>query len=418
MHSLYPWIGCLMARPATGTLVEPKGDRKSWGIRFTAAGKRRFVSLGRPEDGWTQTKAEEALADELAAVRLGVWKPREAPKPVAAVSPAGDTESFHEFSEVWFEQRSAEWKPNTTAFYKSLLECHVLPAFGESPLSAITAESIDRYAVAKQREGKLSNNSINSTLECISMILELAVDWERIPANVAKGKKRRLKGEPRRRLHVEPEQLPSLLEACKLEFRPLVATMALAGLRISEAVALTWDDVNLASGVIRVRDSKTAAGIREVDMPLALADELRALKARTNVPLPGNRIFRTVGGRKPMTKRNASDRIKRAIRVANERLSKLGISPIDPGVSAHSLRRLYASLRFGAGDDVVYVSEQIGHESAEFSMRVYAKAIRRRDKLSGDHLREFDKAIELARIGTKADEALGEPAADRIREPF
>jgi hypothetical protein len=67
-----------------------------------------------------------------------------------------------------------------------------------------TPESVDRYARAKQAEGSLSNNSVNKTLSTLSAILELAVDWERIPRNPAKGKRRRLRGEPRKRLHLEP----------------------------------------------------------------------------------------------------------------------------------------------------------------------------------------------------------------------
>jgi hypothetical protein len=86
--------------------------------------------------------------------------------------------------------------------------------FGPLALSAITVESVDRYARAKQREGKLSNNSINKTLNTLSMILDAALDYERIPRNPAKGKKRRLRGEARSRPVVYPEQLLSLLDAC------------------------------------------------------------------------------------------------------------------------------------------------------------------------------------------------------------
>ncbi len=43
-----------MARKATGSMVEPGGKQRSWALRFRAYGKRRFVSLGRPEDGWSR----------------------------------------------------------------------------------------------------------------------------------------------------------------------------------------------------------------------------------------------------------------------------------------------------------------------------------------------------------------------------
>ena len=52
-------------------------------------------------------------------------------------------------------------------------------------------------------------------------------------------------------------------------------------------------------------------------------------------------------------------------------------------MTPHSLRRLYASLRFALGDDPVYVADQLGHTERGFSMKVYASAVRRRERLIG-----------------------------------
>lgn len=50
--------------------------------------------------------------------------------------------------------------------------------------------------------------------------------------------------------------------------RPVIATLIGGGMRVSEAVALDWSDVNLATGTLRVGKAKTDAGsYREVDMP-------------------------------------------------------------------------------------------------------------------------------------------------------
>jgi integrase len=102
---------------------------------------------------------------------------------------------------------------------------------------------------------------------------------------------------------------------------------------------------------------------------------------------------------------NVERRLKTAIRRANQRLEELGIRPIDGAVTPHSLRRLYASLRFALGDDPVYVAAQLGHTEPGFSMKVYASAVRRRERLVGAALREFDAALEWAAMGS------GEPAS-------
>lgn len=398
-----------MARPATGSVVEPKGARKSWGLRFRVSGKREFLTLGRPEDGWNRRKADEALKDVLAEVQLGTYEP---PRAKAAIEvPDQAEETFHAFAEGWYADHVGDWRPSTERHFKWCLQNHLLGWFGEMRLSAITIEDVDRYARAKQREGSLSNNTINKTLVNLGSILGTALEYGRIPTNPAAGQKRRLRGEPKKRLHVEPEQLMALLRACHGAFRPLVATLAGAGLRISEATALRWADINLAAGTVRVRQSKTAAGIRVVDMPIGLADDLRAWKARTQFDGPKDYVFRSQRTGGPQTTRNAQRRIKVAVRKANETLADLGIDPISEGVSPHSLRRTFASVRFAAGDDPVYVAEQGGWEDPAMPLRVYAKSIRRRSKLSGAHLKAFDEAIEWAHLGTKAPSAQGANAA-------
>ena len=49
-----------------------------------------------------------------------------------------------------------------------------------------------------------------------------------------------------------------------------------------------------------------------------------------------------------------------------------------------------AGLRCAAGDDVAYTSAQIGHTDARFALRVYTQATKRRERLSGAHLRAYE----------------------------
>ena len=69
-------------------------------------------------------------------------------------------------------------------------------------------------------------------------------------------------------------------------------------------------------------------------------------------------------------------------------------------ITFHSLRRTYASLRCACGDDVAYTSSQLGHEDARFTLKIYAQATKRRERLSGAHRKAYDRAIEWAQMGT------------------
>jgi integrase len=388
-----------MARPATGSVIPPKGKQRSWALRFTAYGKRRQISLGRPDEGWNRQRAEAELENVLADVRRGIWQPH-TPEPVEA--PAG-AQTFHEFASAWYERHRPEWRENTAGDYLWSLSHHLLPFFKDHALAQITAEEVDRYKTAKLREGKLSPNTINKTLTRLAQILAEAVEYGHLERNPGIGRRRRLKAEKPKHRQVEPEQLPALLEAADGWLRPVVATLMGAGLRVGEAVALKWRDVNLATGTLTVQDSKTHAGTgRTIDLPGGLVDELTEWRTRSPLTAPEDPAFvcRAYNGEHgTQTKDNIGRRLKVAIRDANEALGELGIEQISEKVSPHDLRRSYAPLRLAAGDDPFRVSEQLGHASSKITYSVYHRAVKRRAKLSGVYAEQHDRALDWAHIG-------------------
>ena len=101
-------------------------------------------------------------------------------------------------------------------------------------------------------------------------------------------------------------------------------------------------------------------------------------------------------------------RLKTAIKKANPILEETGIEPISERVSPHRLRRTYARLRYACGDDPVYVAEQGGWKDPTFPIRVYARAVKRREKLAGEYREAFDAAIDWGRMGTSGENAPSE----------
>jgi integrase len=117
---------------------------------------------------------------------------------------------------------------------------------------------------------------------------------------------------------------------------------------------------------------------------------------------PDDFVLRTPTGRSSNLSNLRRDVLTPSIAGANEELTKDGIAPIGP-ITFHSLRRTYASLRCACRDDVAYTSAQIGHTDPRFTLRVYTQATKRRERLSGPHLRAFDRAIEWAQMGTNGE---------------
>ena len=84
------------------------------------------------------------------------------------------------------------------------------------------------------------------------------------------------------------EEIPRYLDACADYYRPLAETLIATGLHISEALALTWDDVDLVSRTLQVLRSRKAEGrgstkgdrFRSVDFGVRLGHVLRELRGR------------------------------------------------------------------------------------------------------------------------------------------
>src|ERR1700752_3196175 len=77
-------------------------DRKTgriFALRFRAYGKRRYLTLGTAEEGWTRQRAEEELQNVLADVRRGIWRPPASERGATA----RPDPTFHEFASEWLD---------------------------------------------------------------------------------------------------------------------------------------------------------------------------------------------------------------------------------------------------------------------------------------------------------------------------
>ncbi len=375
-----------MARKPTGQVITKRCKRGVvFALRFRAYGQRRYVTLGTRAKGWSRERAEVELENILADVRRGIWRE---PVPDPAPEEPAPEPTFHEFSSDWFARRGTEGlRPRSLEYLRWALTDHLLPHFAAHRLSAITIEEVDRYTHAKAAEGRLSNGSVNKTLEVLSAVMAVAVEYGHVAKDPAKGRRRRLPTTRPERLYLEPPQVRALLNAAgqldaedrlrRRYRRALLATLAYAGLRIGELLALRWRDLDLATGQLYVRQSKTDAGVRVVHIQPELRDELGAYKAMSPHVGPADFVFPTATGN-ANNRNNVRRRILlRAVERANEGIAQEGgCEPLPEGLSPHALRRTFASWLVGEGEDPAYVMQQLGHTDPKMTLGLYAKALR------------------------------------------
>lgn len=172
---------------------------------------------------------------------------------------------------------------------------------------------------------------------------------------------------PRRRKeprYLDRSEIDRLLAKLSDDWRPVAAVCAFAGLRVSEALALRWSDVDFDAQMLDVQGTKTAASRQPVPMTSDLAAELRAHRGRR--PGVGEAlVFRTADGG-PHTRRGAA----RAIELAGHAvgLNPEGAKPVAP----HDLRHSCAGLLLAAGVPAPKVAAVLRHADARVTLTVYA----------------------------------------------
>ncbi len=247
------------------------------------------------------------------------------------------------------ELRLPSLKASTQALYQQHLEHHLLPTFGDYELEQITRLRIEQFLASKSGLSWWSRRGI---LTVLSAVLGAAMEWQALDHNAAIGITLPKKTEKNPKVIPSSEQLRSLTKALDANTGLLVKLLAVTGLRIGEAIALRWSDVDWQRQTVTVKrrwyrgnmdTPKTAASSRPRWIG-PLVDELRGL-----MPAQDGFIF---GGEQPIDERNE---LREKLRPA---LRNIGL-PV--GTGWHCFRRLHASLLQQAGASSIETSKLVGH---------------------------------------------------------
>jgi integrase len=296
--------------------------------------------------------------------------------------------TFGEFAETVMGGLTT--RPRTIERHRYMLDRHLLPRFRSRKLGSITTddvarlvsemtrgvryERVDGKLVKKEREQGYAGKTIAGAVETLGLVMRKAKRTGLIPANpvtdLERGERPTL-ATAEKRVLTEAE-ISVLLAHAGDTFRPLIAVLIFAGLRLGETLGLKWQDVDLDAGFLRVRrqlgrdrkpgEIKTAAGRRDVVLVPQLGTMLRAHKLAQLHCRDDDYVFPAPDGR-GRDHRSVGRGIERAVERAT----------LGGGVSAHSFRHTFASqLIVGLRLDPVRVSKQLGHTNAAFTAATYA----------------------------------------------
>ena len=159
-----------------------------------------------------------------------------------------------------------------------------------------------------------------------------------------------------------------LLDACQTPRETaLVRLLADSGARVSEALALTWQDVqprqNGTGAVLRIRNGKGGKA-RQAGINAAAYSALLAIRPETATPK--HFVFATRAG--TALDRHAAHKLLKTV------AARAGLKDVaGEDVSCHWLRHTHATLAIAAGASITDVQAQLGHASLS-TTTIYAHA--------------------------------------------
>jgi integrase len=295
------------------------------------------------------------------------WLPPAAPKAAPV--------SLRSFAQAWLAHRDLQ--DRTREHYQQLLDDHVFPTFGNTPVPAITpAEVRTWHAALIKKTGPTARAHAYALLRTI---LNTAVADDLIAANPCRV---RGAGQSKRVKKVRPAtlaELETIVKAVPDKYRLMVLFGAWLALRFGELAELRRSDVDVKAGVVHIRrgvvrtrngrkvkDPKSEAGKRPVAIPPHLMplvkDHLRehAAMGRDGLLFPARH-----------GEQLAPSTLYKVYYPAREKAGR-------PDLRFHDLRHTGAVLAASTGATLAELMARLGHSTPAAALR-YQHAAAERD---------------------------------------
>lgn len=298
--------------------------------------------------------------------------------------------TMEQYSEIWL-QESTRLRQQSLERYKQILNNHVIPAMGKKKVTSITRTVLRAYLTAKLQEQ--AKRTVQLHLAILHKMLEDAkIEHSLIDNNPADGLGKPLgltpKSGKRSRSEIKAltaTQLTKFLTTAKEDFPevyPLFLTLAMAGMRIGEALALTWDDILFDEMAISINKNldrqgqlgptKSDSGDRVVEMHPLLGNVLAKLKDEVaTAALETGKDPKHLFWDQEVQKYSKQSGAKLP-NLANTRMKAiLKVADLPSHHTCHSLRHTFASLLLAKGTPIVFVQRQLGHANIKDTVGTY-----------------------------------------------
>jgi integrase len=350
----------MRARNRSGSVVLDKRI-KTWNFFYWEHGKRRSKKIGTMSQYPTKASAWRAA------------KPlRDAVENQMQVNPSASPTVKTLVEQYRLEKMPIRYSTRRT--YDSWLRNHVLPKFGESVLSDVQARPAELWLESL----KLTPRSRGAIRGLLRILWDYAmwrgdIGTQRNPMELVTIKGASKRTSKPRSLTVDDFQL--FVHHLKEPFHTICLVCVCFGLRISEALALRWSDVdwlngklNVQRGIVRqhVDDVKTETSHKAITITQTMIEALKVWKQTTQFSAQEDWIFASPSqlGRLPWSADSVNDAYKKAASAATV-----------AHVSTHSMRHTYRSWLDAVGTPIAVQQKLMRHADIRTTMNTYGDVV-------------------------------------------
>lgn len=360
--------------------------------------------------------------------KRGFYTKKEARLWAASIELAADRGDLTKQVNYTFEQVYAEWfasykntvRPATWVNFKGMLDNHVIPTLGKQRVKRLTPKAIQQAVTKWSGE---SDVAYKQWFALTKRVLKYAVERCYIlnnPADpVVLPKRQDEAGDVEENFwdKSELEAFFNMVDPIKqVRWYTLFWVLAFSGMRIGEAMALTWADVNFSNNTIRINKTastgdnnkyvvqppKTKAGRRTLSMDaqtMALLKHWRVsqiqlfLARGVNTNTPEQLVF--------PTNKNTLQNVRSPYAWLMNFEDK---HKIDHQINVHGFRHSHASALFAAGATIKEVQQRMGHERVETTLSIYTHVTAKQETKAAEKVAAY---LNFGNISPKASPVLG-----------
>ena len=330
--------------------------RRTWNYLWYEAGKRRSKLIGTKPEYPTKAAAWKAVD------RLGIWPPK---------TQEGETVGS---VITRYEAERMPLRHSTARVYRSFFNNHILPKWGNTFIQDLQPRPVELWLrqLPLAPKSKTHVRSLLHSLVDFAMwagILEVARNPISLVVN--KGATKRV----RKARSLTVAQFRALLSELREPFSTLALLCVCLGLRMSEALALRWSDVDwLGSGLSvkrgiveqNVDEVKTESSAKTFVLAHELIARLKTWKQLAQFSGPEDWIFASPVkiGRQPYSYTGVWRDLQRAANAS-------GIGALG----THAFRHTYRSWLDAVGTTIAVQQKMMRHTDIRTTMNIYGDVV-------------------------------------------